>query len=74
MIGRYIPVIVVDLETTGLAPPAAVIELGYVRGTANQAQASARRLTWIEEAKNLFHPGDQVITPENRAIHLSATG
>jgi exodeoxyribonuclease X len=63
-------VIVVDTETTGLAPPAAVIELGYVAGFASIGAASDQTsIAWTNEVSDLFHPGDQVITPENRAIH-----
>lgn len=71
--GRVVTVI--DLETTGLAPPAAVIEAGCVHGYELRRdggplwryRAGASRLGG--ETQSLFHPGAQEITPENRAIH-----
>lgn len=70
---------VIDFETTGLAPPAAVIECGvqhlvlHPTGLADGTRADgwiAPRTQLLGRGRaQLFHPGDQVITPENRAIH-----
>jgi exodeoxyribonuclease X len=55
---------VIDLETTGLTPPAAVIEIGIA------LRDYAGRQTYVQGTiSKLFSPGDQEITPENRAIH-----
>lgn len=52
---------VMDVETTGLAPPSTVIELGWAGLFEDGHQ--------LVTSQELFHPGDQIITPENRAIH-----
>jgi exodeoxyribonuclease X len=70
---------VIDFETTGLKPPAAVIECGvqhavlHPTGLADGTRADgwiAPRFQLLGNGRSqLFNPGDQVITPENRAIH-----
>lgn len=68
---------VIDFETTGLAPPAAVIECGVQHlvqhPTALATPTShfiAPRVELLGTGRSqLFHSGDQVITPENRAVH-----
>lgn len=59
---------VIDLETTGLKPVDAVIEIGVCNVTVASAPGAVG--AWETHCyTSLFNPGDRVITPENRAIH-----
>lgn len=59
---------VIDLETTGLKPVDAVIEIGVCVVIAGQGGGEIG--AWeAQRYTTLFSPGDRVITPENRAIH-----
>lgn len=56
---------VVDLETTGLAPPECIIELGWSDVHYNtETKASS-----IAAPQSLLYSPTRPITPENRAIH-----
>jgi exodeoxyribonuclease X len=61
---------VVDLETTGLAPPEAIIEIGW----SDVYWDTDERVASVTAPQSFLFSTDRPITPENRAIHHISAG